>query len=237
MMSSREGLKAREAWSKYFDDLRKYGLPYKFTPRQLAGLYAVASICYDDGNHSPLIDDNLFDRLCKWLYEYFDECVAAGADRLDRDLLRCCSGYDTTIFVKPYHEIAELFLGHACQCLKCRREANVQMETDLGSVTDHSSHREREEYTGIGDKNMTIVELEKTVWEQDRIRIVVRDRSTTDVDIYPHKNAAKESWSIAQFLKNRIRPLVRGREVAVIEGSGNVASGKKHLSTIRESYN
>ncbi len=84
---------------------------------------------------------------------------------------------------------------------------------------------------------MTIVELEKTVWEQDGIRIVVRDRSLTKVDVYPHKNAAKENWSITQFLRNRITPLVEGREVAVVEGSGRVANGKKLLKTIRESYN
>ena len=109
-MSPEERIKAREAWSKYFEDLKRYGVPYKFTPRELAGLYAVASICYDDGNHSPLIEDDLFDRLCKWLYDHYDECVADGANLLDRDLLRCCSGYDTTIFVKPYHEVAEVFL-------------------------------------------------------------------------------------------------------------------------------
>lgn len=116
MMSPKERTEAHEAWSKYLGDLKRYGVSYKFTPRELAGLYAVASICYDDGNHAPLIDDTLFDDLCKWLYEHYDECVAAGADKLDRDLLRCCSGYDTTIFVKPYHEIAEVFLGHNCRC-------------------------------------------------------------------------------------------------------------------------
>jgi hypothetical protein len=112
----------RRVWSEAFEDLKTHGVPSRFTPHQLAGLYAVASICYDEGNHSPLIEDTLFDRLCKWLYTHFDKCVAAGADMLDRDLLRCCSGVDTAIFVKPYHEIAEVFLGHACRCVKCRHE-------------------------------------------------------------------------------------------------------------------
>ena len=86
---------------------------------------------------------------------------------------------------------------------------------------------------GIGDDNMTIVELEKTVWEQDGVPpIVVRDRSATKVNAYPHRNAAKENWSIAEFLRNHISPLVEGREVAVVEGSGRVANGKKLLKTI-----
>jgi hypothetical protein len=162
-MSPEERIEAREAWSKYFEDLKRHGVPWKFTPRELAGLYAVASICYDDGNHSPLIEDDLFDRLCKWLYDHYDECVADGANLLDRDLLRCCSGYDTAIFVKPYHEVAEVFLGHACQCLKCRREADTQRQTDPPSAADHSSRQKTGVYMGIGDENMTIVELEKTV--------------------------------------------------------------------------
>ena len=115
----------RNVWFKAFEDLKTHGVPYKFTPRQLAGLYAVASICYDEGNHSPMIPDSVFDRLCKWLYHHFDECVKAGADMLDRDLLHCCSGIDTRIFVKPYHDVAEVLLGHACGCMKCKCEANT----------------------------------------------------------------------------------------------------------------
>ena len=138
MMSQKDKDDAYRAWSMYFEDLKKYRVPHKFSPRELAGLYAVASICYDAGNHSPLISDELFDDLCKWLHEHFDECVIAGADKLDQHLLSCCSGYDTRIFVKPYHEIAEVFLGHACQCLKCRSEANAGDEPILVSISNRS---------------------------------------------------------------------------------------------------
>jgi len=123
----------RKVWSKAFEDLKKLKedeLRQQFTPRQMAGLYAVASICYDEGNHSPVIDDIVFDRLCKWLDRHFDECVKAGADLLDRGLLRCCSGIDTTIFVKPYHEVAEVFLGHPCHCGKCSRRVAATESTE-----------------------------------------------------------------------------------------------------------
>ena len=126
-----------KVWSKAFEDLKKLKedkFCQRFTPRQMVGLYAVASICYDEGNHSPVIDDIVFDRLCKWLDHHFDECVRAGADLLDRKLLRCCSGIDTTIFVKPYHEVAELFLGHACNCVKCKREPRVGALLDRDSA-------------------------------------------------------------------------------------------------------
>jgi len=126
-------------YSKAFEDLENYGVPHTYAPRQLAHLYAVASICYDDGNHKPLITDGLFDRLCRWMCDNYDECVASGADLLDRNLLECCSGHDTRIFVKPYHEIAELFLGHACQCLRCRLEA--QERADVSGMTAENTPR------------------------------------------------------------------------------------------------
>ena len=125
MLSPQVKDKICKVWLKAFEDLKRHGIPYKFTPRQLAGLYAVASICYDEGNHTPMIPDAVFDRLCRWLDQHFDECVAAGADMLDRDLLRCCSGVDTTIFIKPYHDVVEVLLGHACRCMKCKCEGHA----------------------------------------------------------------------------------------------------------------
>ena len=129
MLSPQVKNEIREVWFTAFEDLKRHGVPYKFTPRQLAGLYAVASICYDEGNHSPMIPDFVFDRLCKWLHCHFDECVKAGADVLDRDLLSCGSGVDTTIFVKPYHDVAEVLLDHACGCMKCKCETHI-LKTD-----------------------------------------------------------------------------------------------------------
>ena len=55
-----------KVWSKAFEELKKLKeneLHQQFTPRQMVGMYAVASICYDEGNHSPVIDDIVFDRL------------------------------------------------------------------------------------------------------------------------------------------------------------------------------
>ncbi|GEM_PF-2484644 len=122
-MSPQQKREAKRVYSEAFENLKRYGVPHTYTPRQLAGLYAVASICYHADNHGKqLIENELFDRLCKWLSDHYDDCVAQGADKLDREQLDCCSGNDTRIFVKPYHEIAEVFVGHACQCRRCREE-------------------------------------------------------------------------------------------------------------------
>ena len=84
---------------------------------------------------------------------------------------------------------------------------------------------------------MTVQELEKKVWDQDHVRIVVRDRSNVKVKEYDQKRAAQENWRITQFLNNRIAPLVKDREVAVIDGDGKMPNGNIQLKTIRLSYN
>jgi len=84
---------------------------------------------------------------------------------------------------------------------------------------------------------MTVQELETKVWEQDRIRIIVRDRSTGMVGQYRHRNAAQENWRITQFLNTRIGPLVKDREVVVLDGTGEVPHGRTLLKSVRQSYN
>jgi len=84
---------------------------------------------------------------------------------------------------------------------------------------------------------MTVAELEKKVWDQDGVRIVVRDRLTAPVGKYTRQYAAQATWSIRKFLDNRINPLVKGREVVVLDGKGKIPNGRTLLMTIRRSYN
>ncbi|NLZ06033.1 MAG: hypothetical protein GXY19_12750 [Phycisphaerae bacterium] len=84
---------------------------------------------------------------------------------------------------------------------------------------------------------ITVQELEKQVWKQDKVRIVIRDRVGATVRRYPYARAAREKWSITRFLASRMRPLVGEREMVVINGEGAVANGKMSLKTLRASYN
>jgi hypothetical protein len=86
-------------------------------------------------------------------------------------------------------------------------------------------------------ENMTVQELEDKVWVQDGIRIVIRAVSTAEVGDYSQKNAAQGSWRITQFIEKRISPLVKDKEVVVLEGNGEEPHGRTLLSSIRESYN
>ena len=84
---------------------------------------------------------------------------------------------------------------------------------------------------------MTVRELEDKVWDQDRIRIVIREHSSAQMSPYRYSNAAQENWRITQFLRNRVHPLIESREVVVLAGNGEVPHGRTLLRTLRESYN
>lgn len=85
---------------------------------------------------------------------------------------------------------------------------------------------------------MKVKELEDKVWEQDGIRIVVRDSCTAKVKSYTQKNAAQENWNISKYIQSRIRNLLGNTtEVVVLKGDGEHAHGRTLLKTIRESYN
>jgi hypothetical protein len=138
-MTRKQKNKIRNFWLTQFNDLNKFRVKRdnnefdddkevlsRFSHRQLAGLYAVASISYH-GNDENMIENVVYDRLCKWLLKNYQYCIQSGADMLDKDQLRCCSGNDTSKFVKPYHDITEILLGHECRCLKCTRERNPNL--------------------------------------------------------------------------------------------------------------
>jgi hypothetical protein len=84
---------------------------------------------------------------------------------------------------------------------------------------------------------MTVQELENKVWQQDGIRIIIRDRSTAKTKDYNQKYAAQEKWSITKFLNKRISPLVKDKEIVVLYGNGEMPHGGTLLKTIRQSYN
>lgn len=105
-------------WLGMFKRLERHRPPCGLSPRELAGLYAVASICYHGNAHSP-VSDGRFDELCRWLLANIEECRREGADMLDPEMLACDSGYDLTRFVHPYHDIASMLLESPCRCHVC----------------------------------------------------------------------------------------------------------------------
>jgi hypothetical protein len=83
---------------------------------------------------------------------------------------------------------------------------------------------------------MTIEEFEAAVWETEKIRIVIRSRTTSHVVDYDYQNAAQETWRISQWLANRVQPKVGQRKVVVLGGDGEMPHGRTVLRTLRNSY-
>ena len=83
---------------------------------------------------------------------------------------------------------------------------------------------------------MKVRDFEQRVWELEGLRIVVRANRNDEVEDYDYKNAANENWRTNEFLDNRVRGRVGGREVTVIQGDGKIAHGNVLLYALRESY-
>ena len=83
---------------------------------------------------------------------------------------------------------------------------------------------------------MTPWEIEQAVFELDEIRIVIRAKTNTPLGSYQYTRKAAENASVAEWLDQRIRPIVDDHGVVVIDGNGNVPHGRTRLSTLRASY-
>ena len=84
--------------------------------------------------------------------------------------------------------------------------------------------------------HMTIQELEYKVWVQDNIRIVVRGALNTKIGDYSQKKSAQGNWSVTEFIKKRLEPILNGHEVMVLMGDGEQPHGGTLLSSVRPSY-
>jgi len=83
---------------------------------------------------------------------------------------------------------------------------------------------------------MTIKEFEETVWHLEGIRLVVRETVDVQVDDYDYQNAANRSWSIAEWLRNRVEPRLLVRVIAVLVVQGEQPHRRTRLDTLRGSY-
>lgn len=63
----------------------------------------------------------------------------------------------------------------------------------------------------------------------------VRD-DRTGIPGYPYLRAAQFNISVALWIDRRFRTIYPGFDVEVLDGNGKVVSGKKHLDTVRATY-
>lgn len=83
---------------------------------------------------------------------------------------------------------------------------------------------------------ISVTEFEAKVLEKEEIVIRVRAPAGTKVEDYPYERKAAGSQSTTDWLEKRIRPLLIGHEVVVIDGDYSTPHGRTKLERLRSSY-
>ena len=83
---------------------------------------------------------------------------------------------------------------------------------------------------------MTPAEIEDSVMKMDEIRIVIRAPSNAKLGDYIYQRKAADNASVVEWLDQRIRPIVSGHDVVVIDGNGASPHGRTKLATLRATY-
>lgn len=84
---------------------------------------------------------------------------------------------------------------------------------------------------------ISIEEFEIRVLELEDIRLVVRAPTGTKVGAYNYERKASGTSSVSVWLETRVKPLIKGLGVAVINGEGLAPHGLTQLEKVRKSYN
>jgi len=53
---------------------------------------------------------------------------------------------------------------------------------------------------------------------------------------WPYERAAKDSWTVAQWKRERFQPVYPGFNVEVVDGDGNLVHGGMRLESVRDTY-
>jgi hypothetical protein len=83
---------------------------------------------------------------------------------------------------------------------------------------------------------LTALEIEQAIFELEEIRIVIRADSNGQLGSYQYARKAAENASVSEWLEQRVKPIINGHGVVVVDGNGNIPHGRTRLSTLRASY-
>jgi hypothetical protein len=79
-------------------------------------------------------------------------------------------------------------------------------------------------------------DIEQAVFELEEVRIVIRASVNEDLGDYQYDRKAAGNSSITDWLEQRIRPLLNGHSVVVVDGSGALPHGRTKMEKLRASY-
>ena len=85
--------------------------------------------------------------------------------------------------------------------------------------------------------------VEKRIWDIEGFQVIFRHLDgrdirgdMKDVPMYLYERAAKNNYSIARWIQERIKLNYPFCNVEVLRGDGRIAQGKTRLSTVRDTY-
>lgn len=82
---------------------------------------------------------------------------------------------------------------------------------------------------------MKVREFEGKCWTTDHIRVVIRAPVETVIGNFTRSNAAIGTRTVSWYW-TQLAPLIGAHESTIIDGSGVVPHGGRHLDTVRKSY-
>lgn len=83
---------------------------------------------------------------------------------------------------------------------------------------------------------MKATEIENMVFELEEVRIVIRATWNQELGDFKYDRKAANTTSVSEWLDQRIRPLLNGHDVVVINGSGELPHGRTRMDRLRQSY-
>jgi hypothetical protein len=83
---------------------------------------------------------------------------------------------------------------------------------------------------------MKPTEIEQAVFDLEEVRIVIRAPLKEDLGDFDYDRKAAGNTSISDWLEQRIKPLINGHSVVVIDGTGALPHGRTRMEKLRETY-
>jgi hypothetical protein len=90
--------------------------------------------------------------------------------------------------------------------------------------------------TDDGARIVTPPEIEQAVFELEEIRVVIRTGLRDQLGDFLYERRAAGNTSIAEWLEQRITPIVGKLPVVVVDGTGALPHGRTKLENLRASY-
>lgn len=83
---------------------------------------------------------------------------------------------------------------------------------------------------------ISVRDLEKRIFELEEVVLTIRAPSDAKVEDYCYERKAAGNTSVTDWLEGRVKPLLGGYEVSIINGDYASPHGRTKLSTLRDSY-